>query len=129
MGKILRNGIEFSSTSDTANNINYDNSKSGLDAVTVQEAIDELSTNFTESLNSLKTKKITATTTASGNANLQLSNEDILITVFTNTTDSGSVILLVPYKSASNAWWCNARKSNTNELMTNKTIDITVYYI
>ena len=42
MGKIVRNGIEFSSTSDTANNINYDNSQSGLSAVTTQEAIDEL---------------------------------------------------------------------------------------
>ena len=56
MGKILRNGIEFSSTSDTANNINYDNSKSGLDAVTVQEAVDEV----TERLNVYSTtpKKI-----------------------------------------------------------------------
>ena len=42
MGKIVRNGIEFSSTSDTANNINYDNTLSGLSAVTAQEAIDEI---------------------------------------------------------------------------------------
>lgn len=43
MGKIIRNGIEFSGTSDSANNINYDNSVSGLEARTAQEAIDTLS--------------------------------------------------------------------------------------
>lgn len=42
MGKIIRNGIEFSGTSDSANNINYDNSISGLEARTVQEGIDVL---------------------------------------------------------------------------------------
>ena len=42
MGKIIRNGIEFSGTTDTANNINYDNSISSLVATTAQEAIDEL---------------------------------------------------------------------------------------
>ena len=42
MGKIIRNGIEFSGAIDTANNINYDNSVSDLEARTAQEAIDEL---------------------------------------------------------------------------------------
>ena len=42
MGKIIRNGIEFSSTVDTANNINYDNSLSKLEATTTQKAIDEV---------------------------------------------------------------------------------------
>ena len=42
MGKIIRNGIEFSSTVDTANNISYDNSLSGLEATTTQKAIDEV---------------------------------------------------------------------------------------
>ena len=60
MGKILRNGIEFSSTSDTANNINYDNSKSGLDAVTVQEAVDEV----TDSLSRLGEVELLASTTS-----------------------------------------------------------------
>ena len=59
MGKIVRNGIEFSSTSDTANNINYDNSQSGLSAVTAQEAIDEVNENvstLTESLEEVSEK-------------------------------------------------------------------------
>ena len=42
MGKIIRNGINYSSTTDAAKNINYDNSASGLAATTAQKAIDEL---------------------------------------------------------------------------------------
>lgn len=42
MGKIIRNGIEYGGTSDSANNVNYDNSVSGMNARTVQEGIDEL---------------------------------------------------------------------------------------
>lgn len=49
MGKIIRNGIKYSGTTDSANKINYDNSLSGLEAKTAQEAIDELS----DSLNTL----------------------------------------------------------------------------
>ena len=43
MGKIIRNGIEYSGTYDSATSVNYDNSVSGLDARTVQEGLDELS--------------------------------------------------------------------------------------
>ena len=42
MGKIIRNGIEFCGTSDTADNIIYDNTNSGLAATNTQTAIDEL---------------------------------------------------------------------------------------
>lgn len=42
MGKIIRNGIEYGGTSDSATSVNYDNSVSGLNARTVQEGIDQL---------------------------------------------------------------------------------------
>lgn len=42
MGKIIRNGIEYSGSYDDATSVNYDNSVSGLKANTVQEGIDEL---------------------------------------------------------------------------------------
>ena len=42
MGKIIRNGIEYCGTSDTADNIIYDNTDSGLAATNTQTAIDEL---------------------------------------------------------------------------------------
>lgn len=44
MGKIIRNGVEFSGAVDAATAVSYDGSVSGLNAQTVQEAIDELST-------------------------------------------------------------------------------------
>ena len=50
MGKIIRNGIEFSGACEDATAINYNNSLSGLEAQTVQEAVDELN----ESLGGLR---------------------------------------------------------------------------
>ena len=49
MGKIIRNGVEYSGATEDATAVNYDNSLSGLNAQTVQEGIDEL----TESLGGL----------------------------------------------------------------------------
>ena len=42
MGKIIRNGVEYSGATEDATAVNYDNSLSGLNAQTVQEGIDEL---------------------------------------------------------------------------------------
>lgn len=42
MGKIIRNNIEYSSSSNSAGNISYDNSASNLNSLTVQNAITEL---------------------------------------------------------------------------------------
>ena len=71
MGKIIRNGIEFCGTSDTADNIIYDNKDSGLKATTVQGAIDELNGGgFTVADFSSQIKEITtvsATYTATEN--------------------------------------------------------------
>ena len=43
MGKIIRNGVEYSGAVDMATAVSYDGSVSGLSAQTVQEAIDEVS--------------------------------------------------------------------------------------
>lgn len=45
MPKIIRNEIEYSSTTSTANQINYLNTVSGLSATNVQDAIDEIKQN------------------------------------------------------------------------------------
>ena len=42
MGRIIRNGIEYGSGNENATNINYDGAVSGLEATTVQAAVDEL---------------------------------------------------------------------------------------
>ena len=42
MGKIIRNGVSYGGSSNAAGNISYDNSTSGLNSTTVQNAITEL---------------------------------------------------------------------------------------
>ena len=42
MGKIVKNGVTYSSSSDNADNVKYNNNVSNLDATNVQEAIDKL---------------------------------------------------------------------------------------
>ena len=44
MGKIIRNGTKYSGTTNSADKINYNNTLSGLEAETAQEAFDELNT-------------------------------------------------------------------------------------
>ena len=69
MGKIIVNGIEFCGTSDTADNIIYDNKESGLEATTVQGAIDELIgggftvADFSDIITEIKTTNATYTAT------------------------------------------------------------------
>ena len=46
MGKIIRNGVEYSGATEDATAVNYNNSLSGLNAQTVQEAIDEMKEDF-----------------------------------------------------------------------------------
>ena len=42
LGKIVKNGVTYSGSSDNANNVKYNNNASNLDATNVQEAIDKL---------------------------------------------------------------------------------------
>ena len=51
MGKIYKNGIQYSGTTDAATNINYDNSKGAIKAGNVQGAIDEIMETTSQSRN------------------------------------------------------------------------------
>ena len=42
LGKIVKNGVTYSGSSDNADNVKYNNNASNLDATNVQEAIDKL---------------------------------------------------------------------------------------
>ena len=53
MPKIVRNEIEYSSTTSTANQINYLNTTSGLSATNVQGAIDEVTSDLATKQNIL----------------------------------------------------------------------------
>ena len=52
MGKIVKNGVTYSGSSDNADNVKYNNNVSNLDATNVQEAIDKLD----ESVDTLNSK-------------------------------------------------------------------------
>ena len=56
MGRIIRNGIEYGSGNENATNINYDGSVSGLEATTVQAAVDEVQGNIDTLNDSLEMK-------------------------------------------------------------------------
>ena len=51
LGKIYKNGIQYSGTTDAATNINYDNSKGAIKAGNVQGAIDEIMETTSQSRN------------------------------------------------------------------------------
>ena len=59
MGKIIRNGVEYSGAVEAATAVNYDGSVSGLNAQTVQEAVDELAQHFTSSMR-IETETLTS---------------------------------------------------------------------
>ena len=73
MGKIIRNGIEFSGACEDATAVNYNNSLSGLEAQTVQEAIDELSTCGGGDIEAT----LLATVTTTSTSNIQELSDDI----------------------------------------------------
>lgn len=52
LGKIVKNGVTYSGSSDNADNVKYNNNASNLDATNVQEAIDKLD----ESVDTLNSK-------------------------------------------------------------------------
>ena len=58
MGKIIRNGVEYSGATEDATAVNYDNSLSGLNAQTVQEAVDELTDSLGEKYSTTEEVKI-----------------------------------------------------------------------
>lgn len=66
MGKILRNSIAYTGTSNVAGNISYDNSQSQLRSTTVQNAITELSNSVINGLRQV-TELPTASSTEVGN--------------------------------------------------------------
>ena len=90
MGVIIRNGIEYSGSCETATAINYDNSHSGLNAKTVQEGIDELS----ESLS------IETTTANASNPKILIQKmgriRQLLINTGTQKTEKGGLIGTIP---------------------------------
>ena len=67
MGKIVKNGVTYSGSSDNADNVKYNNNVSNLDATNVQEAITEINGKLSELTNDMN---LTARTDAGGDIDL-----------------------------------------------------------
>ena len=125
----LTDGVEYRITdantdSTKARNIAYDNAESGLEATSVQGAIDAVN----ESLNGLiKSKTITGTTTASGNLPLigdMISDIECIINVIPHTKyQSLSLMGIVSEGSI------NFRTTADLTKAANTSVTATIYYI
>lgn len=101
MGKIIRNGIEFSSTVDTANNISYDNSLSGLEATTAQKAIDEVVNNVSTLNESLEWKVAGYTNVLNGVITIPSDYNELIVLSTPNSNMQAVQPSHVPYMSDS----------------------------
>ena len=84
MGKIVKNGVTYSSSSDNADNVKYNNNVSNLDATNVQEAIDKLD----ESVDTLNSN-LTQTEAKVNNVDERLTAENNMPFRFAFDTNSG----------------------------------------
>ena len=99
MGRIIRNGIEYGSGNENATNINYDGTVSGLEATTVQAAMDELSESLDE-INEILDFTISTNGTFRGMSTLK--NNTVKINgYFSNlsiTKGTNANVAVIPYK-------------------------------
>lgn len=106
LGKIVKNGVTYSGSSDNADNVKYNNNASNLDATNVQEAIDKLdesvdtlNSNLNSSLGSLfkivsgqsTSFNIEANSWIEANINISIPSGYITIGIMNWSTNTGSV--------------------------------------
>ena len=85
MGKIIRNGVSYSGSTEDAVNVKYDNSSSGVTATNVQGAIDEVKETIDDKQTQIDTlnSNLTNTTATANSAYTSLDyKQDIIITSF-----------------------------------------------
>lgn len=123
MGKIIRNGVEYSASPSEAKNIAYSNSTSGLANTNVQGAIDELNSTLP------KKKTITATTNSSGLIGIStigLSPSKVIVGIRNISQDYGCTI--TPYQTSNSGY--GVRITDTNgAILANFAITFEIYYI
>ena len=117
MGKIIRNGINYGGTYDSATSVNYDNTNSGLNARTVQEGIDELHGNVDALSDSLAQYRkdnistiVTSTYCTIGSCAYHNIGEIIILTLNITTNSevpAGSILLdNIPLRPYMNFSYC-----------------------
>lgn len=125
MGTIMYNGKKYSGSFDKAVNVSYDNSSSGLNAGSVQGAIDEVSAETDElNLNMLKIKKLSLTGAATKDTKLELKFEWGLpsgsqkISTFLNSVSGSSY--------TQGIYFCNFISADTVRIMSDRDQNVTI---
>ena len=78
LGKIVKNGVTYSGSSDNADNVKYNNNASNLDATNVQEAIDKLDESV-DTLNSNLQWKLLGSATGTTHISLPSNFSELLV--------------------------------------------------
>lgn len=117
MGKIVKNGVTYSSSSDNADNVKYNNNVSNLDATNVQEAITEVNGKLS---NLIKSKTVT-TNTFSVPSDIPLSKP--IVSCQCDYTGIG--LMAFPTNRGGTTWSVDVRKVNDwslNDISTTITV-------
>ena len=98
--RIYKNGVQYGASD--AEGIGYNNAESGIQATTVQGAIDKVNANLGELI---KTKVISGTSSTNGNYNLELSGDKYVVLSANYVGIADNTIQVLPYLSNGNTWW------------------------
>ena len=108
----------------SAEDIGYNNAESGIQATTVQGAIDKANANLGELI---KTKVISGTSSTNGNYNLELSGDKYVVLSANYVGIADNTIQVLPYLSNSNTWWATCIGINEEDVVHRyKNTDFTV---
>ena len=108
----------------SAEDIGYNNAESGIQATTVQGAIDKANANLGELI---KTKVISGTSSTNGNYNLELSGDKYVVLSANYVGITDNTIQVLPYLSNGNTWWATCIGINEEDVVHRyKNTDFTV---
>ena len=115
MGKIIRNGINYGGTYEDATSVNYDGAASGLEARTVQEAVDELSNKVDTNNTIYYNQEVAVGQLIGQDGHTYTIYEKSFGTALPNATE-----LTIPHniENLRNAWiWMGSAKSSTGTIV------------
>ena len=130
MGKIVKNGVTYSGSSDNADNVKYNNNVSNLDATNVQEAIDKLDESvdtLNSNLNRFGNLNVKSTNNGSLPNIIQRNGFYLIVAKRWTTADAG-MVCLCDWVDGSQPYIYTVQKSDTFSIATNSDGTITAMY-
>ena len=130
MGKIVKNGVTYSGSSDNADNVKYNNNVSNLDATNVQEAIDKLDESvdtLNSNLNRFGNLNVKSTNNGSLPNIIQRNGFYLIVAKRWTVADAG-MVCLCDWVDGSQPYIYTVQKSSTFSIATNSDGTITAMY-